>query len=233
MNRLTLLDELQTLDIRIEENLHARKQLEAHLADETTVDAGQKAYDAATRQEHDLRAGLRNLELEVKGLDDQIRQVDGRLYGGKVTNAKELSGLNRDEDMLKRHKGELEDKMLELMARLETAEAAVAAQRANLDHLKTTRVAETNHDRAKLQTLEATAAQLDQARRDLRTQIPIADLQVYDALYQSKRGRAIAHIKGSSCAACGYAIPSGIASRARVGEELVFCVNCDRILISQ
>jgi predicted nucleic acid-binding Zn-ribbon protein len=54
---------------------------------------------------------------------------------------------------------------------------------------------------------------------------------VYEGLIKSKKGRAVAHIKGAACSACGFAIPSGLASRARVGEELVFCVNCERILV--
>ena len=69
-------------------------------------------------------------------------------------------------------------------------------------------------------------------RDELRARLSEVDLQVYDSLYESKKGRAVAHVKGSSCAACGYAIPSGLASRARMGEEIVYCANCGRILVA-
>ncbi len=231
MNRVTLLAELQTLDTRIEENRQALKQLAARLADDSTVASVQKTSDAIAQQEHQLRTRLRDFELEVKGLDEQIRTVSARIYGGKVTNAKELSGLTRDEEMLKRHKSDIEDKMLDVMGQLETVQAQAATARATLDKVTATRNLEKAQDSAKLKVLETTGTQLEHSRADLRARLSPEDLQVYDSLYQSKKGRAVAHIKGTSCAACGYALPSGIASRAKMGEDLVFCSNCSRILV--
>ncbi|MGB8646430.1 MAG: hypothetical protein WCF84_14420 [Anaerolineae bacterium] len=232
MNSLNLLAKLQTLDTRIQETFQARGKLEARMADKTAVTAAQESVTATARQEHDLRARLHNLELEVKGLEEQIRGVDLRLYGGKVTNAKELSGLTRDEEMLKRQKGELEDQMLELMAQIEAVQAQASTQRDALAKITAMRGKEDEQDTAKLAVLQATAAQLNQEREHLRSQIAAPDLSTYDSLSQSKKGSAVAHIKGASCAVCGYAIPSGIASRARIGDELMFCVNCGRILVS-
>ncbi len=232
MNRLNLLAEMQALDTKIHENLETRSQLAARLTDDSAVATAQKAFDAAAQQEHQLKVRLRELELEVKGLDEQIRGVSARLYGGKVTNAKELSGLTRDEEMLKRHKGELEDKELDLMGQLETVQAQVAKTRAALDKVTGARNKDKAQDSDKLKVLEATGTQLAHERDELRARVSPADLQVYDSLYQSKKGRAVAHIKGSSCAACGYALPSSLASRVKMGEELVYCANCGRILVA-
>ncbi len=231
MNRLDLLAELQNLDTRIEENAQARKQLETRLGDQTAVATAREATAEAGRQEHDLRTRLHNLELEVKSLEEQIRGVGARLYGGRVTNAKELSGLTRDEEMLKRQKGELEDRMLELMAQIEMVEKVTRERQDSLTKISAARAHENDQDSARLAVLQSTAAQLVQDRERVRARIPPDDLGTYDGLYRSKKGRAVAHVKGTSCAACGYAIPSGLASRVRVGEELVFCVNCGRILV--
>ena len=231
MNRSHLLLELQNLDTRIEENRQARTKLQKHLSDDSALAAAKTAFEAAAQEEEGLRARLRSLELEVKGVEEQIRGVDRQLYGGKVTNAKELSGLERDEAMLKRNKGEIEDRMLVVMEQLETAHEQAAARRAAVDRATSARGSETVRDMEQLRQLEAAGAGLESERSALRPQISPADLQMYDGLYQAKKGRAVALIKGASCAACGVSVPSGVASRARVGDELTYCVNCGRILV--
>ncbi len=230
MTRLDLLNELQTLDIRIDENLRARRELEADLANDSSVAAARDQFKAAAGLAEELRARLRSLELEAKGIDDHIKQVDARLYGGQVTNPKELSGLERDSQMLKRRKSELEDRMLEVMGELEMRETAASEQRRVLDRVAATRSDATVRDQARIEELEATASKLEAARAQLRSRISPADLQLYDELVRAKRGRAVARIKGDACSACGFGVPSGVASRARLGE-LSFCTNCGRILV--
>jgi uncharacterized protein len=231
MNRLDRLSDLQTMDIRIEENRRARQEAEARLANDAARVSAQNDLEAANRAANQWRARLRALELEADSIGERIKGVDARLYGGRINNPKELSGLEQDELMLKRRKSEVEDRMLEAMAQLETAEAQVASRRAALDKITIARAAAHAHDHAQLEELGAEADKLKVAREQLRAQIAPADLQVYDDLFRTKKNRAVAHLKNTSCSACGFAVPSGLASRAKLGE-LVFCANCGRILVS-
>ncbi len=231
MNRLDLLTELYAIDMRIDGSSRAQRQAEAHLADDAEVVAAQQAVDVTTQQVHELRARLRSLELEVDGLGDKIKGVDTRLYDGRVSSPKELRGLEQDEVMLKRRKSEVEDRMLELMAQLETAEAALTAQRTTLDRISADRSASTARDRNAIEELGSEADKLKHAREQLSAQIAPGDLATYESLRRDKKGRALARMKGAACEACGYALPSGLASRVRMGQELSFCVNCGRILI--
>ena len=56
-------------------------------------------------------------------------------------------------------------------------------------------------------------------------------LQIYDGLRRDKKGRAVAVMKGKSCSACGYEVPSGLIARVKNGTDLVYCSNCLRILL--
>ncbi len=231
MSRLDLLIELYTIDMRIDENSRARQEAEARLADDAEVVAAQQAVDVTSQQVHELRARLRSLELEVDGLGDKIKGVDTRLYDGRISSPKELRGLEQDQFMLKRRKSEVEDRMLEAMAQLETAEAALTTQRTTLDRISADRSASTARDRNAIEELRSAADKLKHAREQLSAQIAPGDLAIYESLRRDKRGRALARMKGAACEACGFAVPSGLASRVRMGQELSFCVNCGRILI--
>ncbi len=230
MNRLDLLGQLQTLNTRLAENRRLQQEAESRLADDSALADARSDLEIAKRKTGEIRARLRALELETDTIDAKIKTVDARLYGGKIGNPKELSGLEQDELMLKRRKSEVEDRTLEVMAELEAAEGSVAAKQAALDRIVAARATSNAQDHKKIEELKAAEENLNAAREQLRTQIAPADLQVYDDLLRAKKGRAVVHIKSNSCPLCGFGVPSGQASRIRLGE-LEFCTNCGRILV--
>ncbi len=230
MNQVSLLVELQNLDTRSDENAAARALLETKLADASAAHTLRAALESSEKQAHELKAKLRALELETNGLADKLKQVNERLYSGRITNAKELAGLNQDEKMLERRKSELEDQELALMEQIENAENAAKEKRAAYEKVASETTARNQRERAGLDTLAASDTDLVRKRDALRAQLPIETLRVYDDLRRMKKGRAVVMMKATSCTACGYEVPSGLISRVRLGNELVFCANCERIL---
>ncbi len=230
MNVITLLVELQNMDMRSDENAAARARAEKSLADAAELDAARAARAQSDTNISALQAQLRSLELEAQGLTEKIKEVNERLYSGRITNAKELAGLNQDEKMLERRKSELEDRELALMEQIEAEDHHAAERRATFEKISGQTTWRHDHDRATLNQLDASDAELARKRDALRAQLDANTLRVYDHLRATKKGRAVALLKNTSCSACGYAVPSGLVSRVKVGSELVFCTNCERIL---
>ncbi|MBI4673871.1 MAG: hypothetical protein HY741_19670 [Chloroflexi bacterium] len=230
MNAITLLVELQNMDMRSDENTVLRAATEKSLADTADLNAARAVFAQSDTRTTELKAQLRSLELETQGLAEKIKQVNERLYSGRITNAKELAGLNQDEKMLQRRKRELEDHELALMEQIEAADNLAAAKRAALETISAQTNARHDKDRAALLALDALDAALAHKRAGLRAQLDANTLRVYDTLRVTKKGRAVAPMKNSSCSACGFAVPSGLASRLKTRSELVYCVNCERIL---
>lgn len=231
MNQITLLGELQNLDTRSDENAAARALLEKKMADSSAVQSARGALEISEKESHALKAKLRALELETNGLTDKLKQVNERLYSGRITNAKELAGLNADEKMLQRRKSELEDQELALMEQIESAEDAEKGNRAAYAKLAAETNARNEQERTALRDLDASDAELAHKRDSIRAQLSTETLHVYDELRRTKKGRAVVMMKAASCTACGTAVPSGLVSRVRLGNELVSCVNCGRILV--
>jgi uncharacterized protein len=232
MNRLDLIAQLQEIDIRIEENDHARREAEGHLTEQARLVASQQLVDEAERRTHEIRTRLRSLELEETGIGERIKGVESRLYDGRTSNPKELSGLELDAEMLKRRKTETEDQELEAMAMLEASETALRINREALERISSEVSAAAARARLVLEDLHKAYVKLSSARGQLRARISPADLRLYDDLRSEKKGRALAHIRGSACEACGFSVPSGLASRVHMGQEMEFCSNCGRILVA-
>lgn len=230
MNTITLLVELQRLDLQGDENTALRASNEKSLADSSKLEAARAALENSDAQFGGLQANLRALELETGGLTDKLKQVNERLYGGRITNAKELAGLNDDERMLQRRKSELEDKSLALMEQIETTQNILAAKRAAYETITTQTNAQHDKERTTLQQLDASDAELERKRAAIRAQIDLPTLREYDNLRVTKKGRAVVQIKNNACGACGYGIPGGLLSRVKSGSELVSCSNCGRIV---
>jgi hypothetical protein len=230
MNAISLLVELQSADLQSDENARARAEMETKLTDSIALDAARLEMDASAAQLAALETQLRDLELETGGLTEKLKQVNERLYSGRITNAKELSGLNDDEKMLQKRKRELEDRELALMEQIENAGKLQSAKRARYQTLSTQTNAQHDQARAALLRLDASDAELAHKRETLRAQLDAQTLRTYDHLRATKKGRAIASIKHASCGQCGYAIPGGLISRIKLGSELVVCTNCERIL---
>lgn len=232
MNRIDQLATLQDIDIRISENLRSRRAAEARLTDDGSLVAAQQALDLSTQSANEIRARLASLDLETRSITAKIGAVEARLYDGRTINPKELTGLEQDDEMLKRQKSEVEDRTLDAMVELENLEATRAADLARFERINAESSGAATHAHAELESLRQEASKLKAVREQLAAHIPAADLAIYERLRQEKKGRALAHVKGTACEACSVTLPSGLASRVRVGEELSFCTNCGRILIS-
>lgn len=230
MNLTYLLVELQNVDLNSDENARARAVVESKLADSSALNAARAQVDAGAAQNTELEHQLRTLELETGSLTEKLKQVNERLYSGRITNAKELAGLNDDEKMLQKRKRELEDKELALMEQLESAANLLQSGRAAYENRLAQSNAQHERERVALQQLDASDLELAQKRESLRARLGAQTLQTYDHLRAAKKGRAVAIMKNASCGQCGYGVPGGLISRVQAGSELVFCSNCERIL---
>ena len=227
---LSTLWHLQTLDLERDENLHRADQIAQSLASDPKLAVAQTARDAENDRLALLRTNMQDAELHAKSLDSKIKELEARLASGRVTNPKELDALEKDRQMHLRHQGELDTKQLELMDALErtlkqAGEKGIALKKTEAAHH--TDASKLEHER---DSLTQRLADIDTERGKTRAALDPGTLAAYDRLRQSKGGRAIARLKNNGCGVCGMQIPSGLRSRVEENAELVFCLDCGRIL---
>ena len=229
MNLLSLLWHLQQTDLELEDKSQRARQVDATLANDPALAAARTAHDAAQQQLAAARAQLRDRELEAQTLDAKIKTLEERLYSGRVTNPKELDGMEKDLQMHRRQRDALDDKLLAQMDAVERAQKDAEAKMRVREQAEAARAHELAQLTRERDALAARLAELNATRTQTRGTLAPEALSTYDHL-RRKIGRAVAPIKRESCGLCGVATPTGLAHRAREGNELVLCPGCGRIL---
>ncbi len=230
MSRTSTLWHLQTVDQEIDEKIKRAQQVGEAQANDPKVVAAKTALEADQKNLAQARAALRDRELDASSLEAKIKQVEAQLYSGHVSNPKELDGLEKDLQMHKRRRSEMDDTLLRLMDSVEQALRRVEERALALRTVEETRKNEVEHLSREETALAARLAELATQREQTRTALDTDALRQYDQLRRTKAGRAVAPVKSDSCSQCGVAVPTGLINRVRAGDEIVLCTSCRRIL---
>ncbi len=186
--------------------------------------------ELASQQEslHEAQKQQRKLEGVVEDFTAKITDVNFKLFGGKVTNTKELMNLEQDVTGLKRHLSEKEELLLEAMGTSDDLVASVDSIAANVEAIRTAWEHQSKDLLVLQSNTEADTARLVQTRAEIRESMDSDAVRLYDQLAQTK-GVAVIKVERGRCKGCNMQLPSGQWQRARAGE-MALCGSCGRIL---
>lgn len=226
------LEQLWSLQ-QVDSRLAAARSSRASLDDGTTLRAELEgtrvAAAAAVARLHECQAAIKDHELRLAGTEAKQRKIEGDLYGGRVSNPKELSSLQEELAMLARARDHLEDQILSLLDQVEilneqasTAEAArMALEQRLAAHLTEYEAARSRLD-GEIETL--TAERSASAER-----VEARLLRRYEGIAAQEGGLGIVPIHNGRCGGCHNALPTDFVARVRDGQ-IVICERCRRIL---
>ncbi len=229
MSRVSTLLHLHAIDQELDEKTKRLSDVEAQLASDPALAAARADVQVSDRRLGELRGKLRDRELQARTADSRIKDRERRLYGGQVSNPKELEGLEKELQMLKRQRSAMDDQLLELMEAVDQAQAEAKSRTNALQQTEGTRAQNLEQLTREQGALTGQLAALSSEREQVRASLDADALRVYDNL-KRRLGRAVAQIRRDSCGVCGVSVPTGLIQRARAGSELVYCSGCGRIL---
>ena len=233
MSRSSTLYRLQRVDSQLDALQAQLAVLNARLASSPAVQKAQADLAAAQARAAEARSKAKTLEQDSQGLAEKIREVEEQLYGGKVTNPRELIDFQAEAESLQRNRSGVDDKQLAAIEAAEAAEKMEAAAGERLSAAEAARVEEVAGIARDKEPIEAAIAKLGEEREAVVVNVPVEDLSTYDALRNRKRGVAVALLEDGICAACGVAPSSSRIQAARQGGGLVHCSNCERIIYAE
>jgi predicted nucleic acid-binding Zn-ribbon protein len=171
------------------------------------------------------------LEGEIGLADQKIAREEQRLFGGAVSNPKELGALQAEVQMLKRRKAEMEDSLLEVMVKKE--DAAATLERLRGEHHAATAEAEQLAATVGRLTTEIDAELTEHSTKRTAVADPLPDdlLALYEKIRSSKNGVGAAALEGGTCQGCHTQLPNKEVERIRAEGGLQRCENCRRILV--
>lgn len=230
MNVAQQLDALQALDLDLDRLRGQVATLQASQTEPPTIQAAREALPPADLLLTKRRKAAQDREWDARDGQAKVTNVESRLYGGAVTNPKELASLLRDVESLKAHLTTLQERSLEAMAAQDEAQAAVNAARGALAALEAAWEADLLRLRGEELALQDQIAAKEARRQAQAATIDPASMAIYQRLRPTKGGRAVARLRGDMCEGCRLTLPSGQAARAKTSQVLVYCINCGRIL---
>jgi predicted nucleic acid-binding Zn-ribbon protein len=230
VTRVSNLFRLQTLDSQIDSHKSRLAEIEAGLSRHPELDRARLEEDAANNSLETAQQAIRRAEEETRHQQQRIAETEKTLYGGGVSNPKELQDLQEETASLRRYLSVLEERQLQTMMQGEEGEKSVSGAQSRREEQERLRNQEEIKSRAELAALESTLATLDIQWEAAVSAVSAEDLEKYNALRRTKRGLAVVRFEGGSCAGCGVAPSTSRVDSARSGQEIIQCGNCGRIL---
>jgi uncharacterized protein len=212
--RLDDLPEQQQLD----EAVHRRTTLEQALGDR--------------RLDRDrVQARLDREDREVAQLKERLGAEQQRMYGGEISNARELASMRAEIEAVERRIGEHEDAELEAMEELDQIDGQIADLEQQVQDADAAIEQRTVERDQAAQTLLVEIADLEVAIEQQRQPLPDDLLERYDRARERFGGRAVGRLDGDQCTACGISLSYADVNELVEGPPLATCPNCGRMMV--
>jgi predicted nucleic acid-binding Zn-ribbon protein len=228
--------EVQERDTRLAQLHHRLTTLPQH----AELTSARERADRLGRELIAAQTIVSDLEREQAKAEADVDVVRGRsrkdrelLDSGSITDSKQLQSLESELVSLAKRQSDLEDVELEVMERLEGAQAAVvhldgelAAARVDVERLS-----------AELAGLEAEIAAertaVEAERAQATTGVSAELLTLYDKIRRDHSGRGAARLHRGRCDGCRIDLPPTeiAALRAAAEDEVLRCEECRCILV--
>jgi predicted nucleic acid-binding Zn-ribbon protein len=220
--------QLQELDIEIEQAEQSLAQKNSQLGNRETLDAAMQKLTSGQKRLDELRHQRRDAEGQLDDVLSKIKTAEQQLYGGKVTNPKELSNLQHEINTLKSKSDDLETKALSIIDLVEEAEKSVTAVSSEYKIFEADWHRQQQQLAREIEQLKASLAGLKQDRDQVAGQIEAPVMALYTKIRQQKK-QAVAKVEQGICRACRISLSASALQKARSGQP-VQCGSCGRIL---
>ena len=187
----------------------------------------------AETEQSDLARELTKAEGDVDQVRSRADRDQKRLDAGQVSSPKELEGLQHEIATLAHRQADLEEVVLEIMERMESAESRAAelgAQRAAAE----ARVAELTASRDTTTVeIDAEVEQLQSQRATQASSLDGALVALYEKIREQQGGTGAAELRQRRCGGCRLELNNVEINELRDADpdEVMRCDECRRILV--
>ena len=216
-----ILDRVQSEQVKVEYELNngnAVGKLESELERDTDWLAETQLQQRATK-------------LEAETQKERSENLNSQLYGGEVTNPRDLESLEREASNVRRLFEQHETALAEISERIEEAQNKRGELEFKLGEARAAWEIRQAELQAAIKELNKERTGFEGQRSKLTEDLDPSTLQHYEALRKSKGGLAVAKVERGLCQGCRMSLPTHQQQRVRNGLQTVLCSSCGRMLI--
>jgi len=159
-------------------------------------------------------------------------KIEKDLYGGSISNPRELEDMQKELGMIRVQQQRCEDSLLKTLQSVEKTKHVVEKLETAISKIKFRKLKEDKVLIQKKKTLENSSIQLQEYRSKLSTSINSQHLSLYEALNKSRISDPVVKIDRGMCQGCRISLPTGLVHSTRTSKTPVQCPSCSRILVS-
>ncbi len=213
---------LRGLAERREMKLRAISDAQAALAEAESSVASKRDEKGKLQREADA------MGLDVRSVEEHIAKLEGQRNAAKSN--KEYEVFTREIDAEKKKMSGLEDEVLARLERTDVLTEQEKAARVSVGEA-TDALEAVREDLAKAEgELSSEEADLGAKRGELASRIDADDLHLYGRIREMRKGPAVSAIEDGSCSACARRLTPQLENLVTIGNDLVQCMSCSRIL---
>ena len=208
------------------------REVQTELDSEGGLPDLRETCDKTRIRELETKVETARLESDLAVLKDEVTELETRLYGGAITNVRELTAIEAEHSAARRNLAQVEEAI---------APAQVAAEHARQQFIDLAAELKAKEKSWKTRQIELRSEKTEkgtafnemlQSRNDEAAQIPDDDLARYTRLFRANRGIAIVRVDRGVCQGCAVRLPVGELTRLRASDGPIPC-SCGRALLTE
>jgi hypothetical protein len=230
MNTGFQLFQLQRIDSEIDSSQKRIDEIIAEISNNVIVEKAKAKVEECESELKEIRSEFNAIDHDIQQKKMKKSQSESSLYGGKITNPKELQDLQMEIKSLTRILAELDTQLMDKLVVLDKSEKDLEQCKAELKKAVSEFETQKSMLTAEKNKLESLIHTQNEKKNSLVSKISQDMLGTYESLRESKNGVAVAELQDDSCSACGAFLTAGQCQQARSSSQLLFCPTCKRIV---
>ncbi|NLI12134.1 zinc ribbon domain-containing protein [Pelotomaculum propionicicum] len=195
----------------------------------TDIEQGRIIFNKL-KEEYNLLKKLKKMkEMDVATANEQKKSLGEKLYGGLITNPKEVNSSNKKLESLDEKVKKTEDEILSIMEQQDTLRARLEEMSAELSKKAEDYRRKHGTLLASQEKVRQLLAQIPLSRQKMLERVDNGLWQKYTEL-QKKVNDPLAKVEKATCMGCRVNIPFHDMRLLKQGDGLVFCSRCGRML---
>lgn len=222
---------LQEFDLVLDSLQDEKAKAEEELGVGLTIERLELEFQEEKDRALQLQSQHKSQQSDAEELQERSTRLDTQLYGGEVTNPRDLEALEQEATNAREILEQQNTDLLKLSVQAEESHSKCDTLETELSELRAAwqvRQAELQNQLDRCTKEEETVST---QRKDLVATLDPSEVQRYESLRLAKGGVAVAKVERGLCQACRMSLPTQQQQRVRIGRQTVLCSSCGRMLI--
>lgn len=223
---------LQDVELEIYKAEEGLREIPQQITEiESIISARKKSLDTADEEISSYEERKTPLETELKENQEILDAADARIK--RIKTNKEFLALQREIDLAKKRKADLEEQVLTLMEKMEKKVSERERIQQSFESDRVILDEKMGKLKEQMKDLESVLSEYQGKDHRLRKTVDPSLLSKYDRIKQSKKGLAVVECNDGVCRGCNMHIPPQLYNELIRGDRMITCPACQRILFAR